>query len=132
MSGDSVRSQIAARLAEFLPGYVIDDYPNDPLQVLRDKPYVDVYGTEITGLVDNQIEHTITVNVMAVAGTPRATEDAIETARDNVLIVLTQHMPGVFPQRAERRTFLEETYGGYVITATAYSPNEYKKAEVTP
>ncbi|MFJ2353358.1 hypothetical protein [Glutamicibacter sp. NPDC087673] len=132
MSGDSVRSQIADRLKEFLPDYVIDDYPADPDQVLRGRPYVDVYGTEITGLGENQLAHTVTINVMAVAGTPALTEDALETARDNVLIVLTQHMPGVFPQRAERQTFLENTYSGYGITVTAYSSNAYKKAEVTP
>ena len=130
MSDDSAREQIAAELIAKLPGYVIDNYPNNPAQVLRDKPYVDVYLSELDNLGANQIRHSMTVNVMAVAGTPEATERAIETARDNVLIVLSQ-MLGVFPEKAERQTFLEGTYAGYGITATAHSPNHYLKAEVT-
>ncbi|KWR74115.1 hypothetical protein RN04_02660 [Arthrobacter sp. W1] len=131
MTADTPRKQIAEALETWLPGYVVDEYPNSPNQVIAGSPYVDVYATEIRNLTANQIEHGITVNVMVRAGTPAATEDQLEDARDNVLIVLTQHCPGVFVDRAERSTFMD-TYAGYAITANAHSNNEYKKAEIQP
>jgi hypothetical protein len=124
---DTPRQQLAAQIQADNPEWIVRDYPSEPKQVRKGKPYVSIWRASIVPAARQHLDHELTLHVYGSKVEDAAAENELDNILDGVLLSIERYEGARFI-RADRRNLVNETFAGFVITVNTYSPNVYRAA----
>lgn len=124
---DTPRQQLAAQIKADHSDWIVKDYPDEPSQVRKGKPFVSVWRASIVPAVRQHLDHELTLHVYGSKVQDAAAENELDNILDGILLSIERYEGARFV-RAERQNFVNDTFAGFVVTVNTYSPNVYRAA----
>jgi len=126
---DTPRQQLAARIQTDHPTWVVKDYPEEPKQVRKGKPFISVYRADVAPEGRQHLGHELTIHVYGSRVLDAAAENELDNILDGVLLSIERYEGCLF-RKASRRNFANDTFAGFEITATVFSSNVYRSTVI--
>jgi hypothetical protein len=124
---DTPRQQLAAQIRADNPEWIVKDFPDEPSQVRKGKPFVSIWRTSIVPAERQHLDHELTLHVYGSKVADAAAENELDNILDGVLLSVERYAGARFV-RADRRNFVNDSFAGFVVTVNTYSPNVYRAA----
>ena len=126
MSADTPRQQLAEQFRTDHPGWLVSDFPDVPKQVVKGRPVVSVWRSELVPASNRtNLTHEITINGYGAKTVGAGAEDELDDLLDDLLLSL-ERFPGFILTRASRQSFAKDSIAGWQITGSVLSPNVYR------
>lgn len=124
---DTPRQQLAAQILADHPEWIVKDYPDEPTQVRKGKPFVSIWRASIVPAARQHLDHELTLHVYGSKVQDAGAENELDNILDGILLSIERYAGARFV-RAERRNFGNDAFAGFIITVNTYSPNVYRAA----
>lgn len=125
------RQDIAEQMQADNAQWRVLPYPFIPENVAVGRPVVSVWRGGISpGDKPQTLKHSVTICVFGSRTKTEKAEDELDDLLDGVCLSLAR-LPGWSMEKADRRTFRNDTLTGWEIEASAQSANVYREAVMT-